>query len=57
MGFFAVVGALTMYSIGIVTAIIWDISPTKKLKQKLMKDFRNIDRYGLNMEEDDRRMI
>lgn len=37
--------------IGLFLAIVADIRPKNRLKHKLFKDFRNIDRYGLRNEE------
>ena len=48
MGFIAVLGASVTFLVGLLVSIIFDIRPMKRLKHKLLKDFRNIDKYGLN---------
>ena len=53
LGFIAVIGAVCIYIIGAILAVISDIRALKKLKSRIMKDFRNIDRYGLKPEESD----
>lgn len=47
LGFIAVVGASVTFFIGMIMSIIFDIRPQKRIKHKLLVDFRNIDRYGL----------
>lgn len=46
-GFIAVIGAGSIYFIGLILSIIFDIKPQKMMKHKIFRDFRNIDRYGL----------
>lgn len=53
LGFVAVLGASATFLIGLIFSIIFDIKPQKRIKHKLLKDFRNIDRYGLDKEDED----
>lgn len=52
-GFIAVIGASVVFFIGLVLSIIFDIRPQKRIKHKLLVDFRNIDRYGLKDDNDE----
>lgn len=52
-GFIAVVGACVVYILGLFIVIILDIGPQRKVKHKLMMDFRNIDRFGLRDDNDE----
>jgi len=47
MGFIVCIGAWAAYLVGLFIAIVCDIRPKNRLKHKLFKDFRNIDRFGL----------
>ncbi len=45
-GFRAVIGAVIVYVLGMFISIVVDINPRKIILHRLMKDLRNIDRYG-----------
>jgi hypothetical protein len=45
MGFIAVLGSMALYFTGLLFAIIFDIQPQKRLKYKLYRDFRSMDKY------------
>ncbi len=53
LGFVAVLGATATYIIGLIFSIIFDIKPQKRIRHKLIRDFRNIDRYGLNKRDEE----
>lgn len=53
MGFFAVLGALVTYITGLILSVIADIKPMKRIRHKIIRDFRNIDRYGLNRRDEE----
>ncbi|CDW83340.1 proprotein convertase subtilisin kexin type partial [Stylonychia lemnae] len=53
LGFIAVIGASVTFFLGLVISIIFDIKPQKQVKYRLMRDFRNIDRYGLKNDNDE----
>ena len=53
LGFFAVLGALVTYITGMIFSVIADIKPMKRMKHKLIRDFRSIDRYGLNRRDEE----
>ena len=46
-GFPVIMGAWAAYFIGLILAILCDIRPQYRLRHKLLRDFGNIDRYGL----------
>lgn len=47
MGYQVALGASLAYILGMVICIVVDIKPRKRILFRLMKDLRNIDRYGL----------
>lgn len=53
-GFRAVIGAVLIYVVGIFVSIVLDIKPRKRLLLKLMKDLRNIDKFGQKLEEEEK---
>lgn len=46
MGYQAALGASVAYIIGMIVCILLDIKPRKQILFRLMRDLRNIDRYG-----------
>lgn len=46
LGFRIVIAGAIVYTVGLIFSIILDIKPRKDLLQRLMKDMRNVDRYG-----------
>jgi len=47
LGFRIAIIAIIFYIIGFAFSIAMDIKPRKEILLRLMKDLRNIDRYGL----------
>jgi hypothetical protein len=51
MGFIAVIGAMSLYLVGLLVVIIFDVQPQKRLKYKLTRDFRSMDKYLYDPDE------
>lgn len=49
-GFRSIIAAGIIYFLGLFFSIVFDIKSKKNIKTKLLRDFRNIDRYGLKEE-------
>lgn len=47
LGFRIVIFASILYIIGLIVSVAVDIKPRREIMLRLMKDLRNIDRYGL----------
>ena len=44
-GFIAVIGAVTLYIVGLAFSLVFDLQPQKRLRYKLMRDFRSFEAY------------
>ena len=51
MGFIAVLGVMSLYLVGLLIVIIFDVQPQKRVKYRLIRDFRSMDKYLYDPEE------
>jgi hypothetical protein len=51
MGFIAVIGVMSLYLVGLLVVVIFDVQPQKRLKYRLIRDFRSMDKYLYDPDE------
>ena len=51
-GFIAVLGAVTLYFVGLAFSLVLDLQPQKRLRFKLMRDFRSFEAYLFKDDKD-----
>ena len=50
-GFRSALAAILLYIVGLIVFILYDIKPKKKMEKRIISDFRNIDRFGLSLDD------